>query len=33
MGLEPAGIADGNDAACMRRWERITGLTDEGKEG
>lgn len=32
-GLEPAGVADGNDAAYMRHWERIAGLSDEGKEG
>lgn len=33
MGLEPAGVAGGNDAAYMRRWERIAGLADESKEG
>ena len=32
-GLESAGVAGGNDAAYMRRWERIAGLVDEGKEG
>lgn len=32
-GLESAGVAGGNDAAYMRRWERIAGLADEGKEG
>ena len=32
MGLEPAGIAGDNDATYMRRWERIAGLADEGKE-
>lgn len=33
MGLEPAGVAGGNDATYMRRWERIAGLADESKEG
>ena len=33
MGLEPAGGAGGNDTAYMRRWERIAGLADDGKEG
>ncbi len=32
-GLEPVGVAGGNDAAYMRRWERIADLADEGKEG
>lgn len=32
-GLESAGIAGGNDTAYMRRWERIAGLSDKGKEG
>ena len=32
-GLEPAGVAGGNDAAYMRRWEKIAGLVDESKEG
>jgi hypothetical protein len=29
-GLEPAGVSGGSDAAYMRRWERIAGLS-EGK--
>lgn len=33
MGLEPAGVAGGSDERYMRRWERIAGLADEGKEG
>ncbi len=33
MGLESAGVAGGNDATYMRRWERIAGPADEGKEG
>ena len=33
MGLEPAGVAGGNDATYMRRWERIAALADEGKGG
>lgn len=32
-GLEPAGASGGSDAQYMRRWERIAGLADEGKEG
>ena len=32
-GLEPAGASGGSDAQYMKRWERIAGLTDEGKEG
>lgn len=32
MGLESAGVAGGNDAICMHRWDRIAGLADEGKE-
>lgn len=32
-GLEPAGASGGSDDQYMRRWERIAGLTDEGKEG
>lgn len=31
-GLEPAGVAGGDGSAYMRRWERIAGLTDEGKD-
>jgi hypothetical protein len=31
-GLEPAGASGGSDAQYMRRWERIAGLADEGKE-
>lgn len=31
-GLEPAGVSGGSDAQYMRRWERIAGLADEGKE-
>ena len=31
-GLEPAGASGGSDDQYMRRWERITGLADEGKE-
>ncbi len=33
MGLEPAGASGGGDAQYMRRWERIAGLADEGREG
>lgn len=33
MGPESAGVAGGNDATYMRRWERIAGPADEGKEG
>ena len=32
-GLEPAGASGGRGAQYMRRWERIAGLADEGKEG
>lgn len=32
-GLEPAGASGGSDDQYMRRWERIAGLADEGKEG
>lgn len=32
-GLEPAGVAGVSDERYMRRWERIAGLVDEGKEG
>jgi hypothetical protein len=32
-GLEPAGASGGSDDQYMKRWERIAGLTDEGKEG
>ena len=32
-GLEPAGASGGSDDQYMRRWERIAGLVDEGKEG
>jgi hypothetical protein len=32
-GLEPAGASGGSDDQHMRRWERIAGLADEGKEG
>ena len=32
-GLEPAGASGGSDDQYVRRWERIAGLTDEGKEG
>jgi hypothetical protein len=32
-GLEPAGASGGSDNQYMRRWERIAGLADEGKEG
>jgi hypothetical protein len=31
-GLEPAGASGGSDDQYMRRWERIAGLADEGKE-
>ena len=31
--MEPAGVVGGNDATYMRRWERVAGLADEGKEG
>ena len=33
MGLEPAGVASGNDAAYMHHWDRIAGFADESKEG
>lgn len=32
-GLEPAGASGGSDDQYMKRWERIAGLTGEGKEG
>lgn len=32
-GLEPAGASGGSDDQYMKRWERIAGLADEGKEG
>lgn len=32
-GLEPAGASGGSDDQYVRRWERIAGLADEGKEG
>ena len=32
-GLEPAGASGGSDDQFMKRWERIAGLADEGKEG
>ncbi len=32
-GLEPAGASGGSGNQYMRRWERIAGLADEGKEG
>ena len=32
-GLEPTGASGGSDDQYMRRWERIAGLADEGKEG
>lgn len=32
-GLEPTGASGGSDGQYMRRWERIAGLADEGKEG
>lgn len=32
-GLEPAGASGGSDDQHMKRWERIAGLADEGKEG
>ena len=32
-GLERAGASGGSDDQYMKRWERIAGLTDEGKEG
>lgn len=32
-GLEPAGASGGPDAQYMRRWERIAGLADDGKDG
>lgn len=32
-GLEPAGALGGSDDQYMKRWERIAGLADEGKEG
>ena len=32
-GLEPAGASGGPDDQYIRRWERIAGLADEGKEG
>lgn len=32
-GLEQAGASGGSDDQYMKRWERIAGLTDEGKEG
>ena len=33
IGLEPAGASGGSDDQYMKRWERIAGLADEGKEG
>lgn len=32
-GLEPAGAPGGSDDQYMKRWEKIAGLADEGKEG
>ena len=32
-GLEPAGASGGSDDQYVRRWARIAGLADEGKEG
>lgn len=32
-GLEPADASGGPDDQYMRRWERIAGLADEGKDG
>ncbi|PKU92115.1 hypothetical protein CQR47_0127 [Bifidobacterium thermophilum] len=32
-GLEPAGASGGSDDQYMKRWERIAGLADKGKEG
>lgn len=32
-GLEPPGASGGSDDQYLKRWERIAGLTDGGKEG
>lgn len=32
-GLDPAGASGSSDDQYMRRWERIAGFADEGKEG